>query len=130
MEFRIEIDPQTGWSVMRIIGDVVLDDFPGLFATAWQHPGYGKADKAIWDFSRARASLRFEDIAQLTKWISANKQDRGPSTVAIVAPDDLGFGLSRTYDALLPQQQRGWTVSVFRTEDAARRWLQERSAPS
>jgi hypothetical protein len=55
-------------------------------------------------------------------WIAANKQGRGARTIAIVAPDDVIFGVGRMFNALQPGS--GWAVSVFRDRDAARAWLE------
>ncbi|MCF8070725.1 MAG: hypothetical protein K9L30_19260 [Desulfobacterales bacterium] len=48
-----------------------------------------------------------------------------PSKAAIVAPDDLSFGLSRVHDVYRDQNKR--KTMVFRTKQEAIKWLKEDS---
>ena len=41
--------------------------------------------------------------------------------VAIVAPEDLMFGVSRMYEGMMPTP--GWSIGVFRTMNQAQVWL-------
>ena len=45
-------------------------------------------------------------------------------SVAIVAPSDLSYGMSRMWEALV--EQFGWATHVFRTRAEAVAWLRER----
>ena len=75
----------------------------------------------IWDLSETdMAQFDWKFIEQLLE-IRARFPARGDALIAIVAPADLTFGVSRMYAARgndLPQQ-----VQVFRDESSAEDWL-------
>lgn len=121
MDFNLRVDPETGWGEVSISGDISLADLRDLFLSMWDDSGYARAERALWSIVHARSSMRYDDLVQLTQWVAANKQGRGPKFVAIVATDDATFGMSRMYDALT--KEFGWMVRVFRSPEAAREWL-------
>jgi len=121
MDFGIAVDPVTGFGEVTVCGDVSADEFLDVFAAAWRDAAYAATERAVWNLVRAQSSMRFEDLLRITRWISANKQGRGPRKIAVVAPQDVMFGLSRMFDALKPDL--AVSVGVFRSEDAARAWL-------
>jgi hypothetical protein len=118
MDFRFAVDPGTGWGKVTITCEVVVEDLRKLLAAAWSDPVYATIERALWNFEGAWTSMRMEDLMQLAPWISANKEDRSARTIAIVAPDDVVFGVGRMFNAL--QSAMSWTISVFRDEAAAR----------
>jgi hypothetical protein len=124
MEFQISVDPTTGWGRTTISGELDLDDFRRLFAAAWSHPEYSAVEKAIWDFRDATTRMRIGDLVELTSWIADSKSRRGASTIALVAADDVGFGVARMFHAVQPEH--GWQIAVFRDEVAASDWLRAR----
>ena len=75
----------------------------------------------IWDLSETDVSqFNWEFIQQLLE-IRERFPARGDALIAIVAPSDLTFGISRMYTARgesLPQQ-----MQVFRTVTKAEAWL-------
>lgn len=125
MDFRIGVDPETGWGRVDVSGNIALDDLYRLFAAAWEHPDYARAELAVWHIFKARTTMRFDDLMQLTHWLVANKKGRGPKRIAIVAHDDVTFGMSRMFDNL--QQEFGWEVQVFRSAATANEWLRTHS---
>jgi hypothetical protein len=65
-----------------------------------------------------------ERMRALAELSAASDPPAGTSKLAIVAPQDLAFGVARMYQAyreLTPRSTK--TVSVFRARDAALRWL-------
>jgi hypothetical protein len=121
MDFKIEIEPDTGWGSITISGDIRSEELLDFFVRVWGDPEYLRVDRAKWRFCNARTDMRVEDVMRMTKWVSENKLGRGPRFVALVASDDLIFGMSRMFEALLFQY--GGTMSVFRTDEAANAWL-------
>jgi hypothetical protein len=121
MNHRIAVDPVTGFGEVTVCGEISPGELPDLFAAAWHDAEYSAVDRAVWNLVDAQSTLRFEDLLRLTRWFSANKQGRGPKKIAVVAPQDVMFGLSRMFDALKPDL--AVTVGVFRSEDGARGWL-------
>lgn len=121
MDYTIEIDETTGWGKVTVRGELLREELPALALAVWEHPGYSKCERAIWNFVQTQSTMRLEDLMRLTSWIAENKRGRGARTVALVASSDSVFGTSRMFEAL--QSQYGWTIGVFRDEEAASDWL-------
>lgn len=125
MQYVIEIDRDKGWGIVNISGDIGMAGLRQLLAQAWSHPAYGNIERATWNLLDASTDLSLDDLFELTQWILENKQDQGARIIAIVASDDLMFGMSRMFHAI--QDNFGWTVGVFRTETEAHKWLEQQS---
>lgn len=121
MEYRIDIDPTSGWGRVTVTGEVALEGLAQLLKAAWTDPEYSRIETALWNFLDARTSMRLEDLMQLKAWISGAKGDRGARTIALVAADDVIFGVGRMFHAVQPEV--GWKVSIFREESEAIAWL-------
>jgi len=121
MNFRVDVDPATGWAWVAIEGEIRLSDFVDALASVWEHPEYSRARYTAWDFSNARTTMHFDDVVDLSRYIATHKNGRGPTTVAIVAPKDLEFGMGRVFAAF--DEAGGYTVTVVRTRNAASEWL-------
>jgi hypothetical protein len=121
MEFNIDVDPETGWGRVTITGELALEDFLRLMEAAWTDPAYGKAPVAIWNFHGIQTSMRLDSLMELTDWISAQKRGRGATAIAMVASEDLAFGIGRMFQAV--QHKLGLDLGVFRNEHDAARWL-------
>ena len=77
------------------------------------------SDLRLWDFSKAEINLTSSQIEQLAKYGKAKFSI--PSKVAIVAPEDLAFGLMRIYEVHREEDQA--EIKVFRSEQDAWGWL-------
>jgi len=73
----------------------------------------------LWDFSSTGLRLSADEVRAVADY-SRTKQFP-PSRIAIVAPDDLAFGLSREFGAFRVEEQ--WRIEVFRSVEEARAWL-------
>lgn len=80
-----------------------------------------EAASAIWDFSKAKSKFEYEHVEELVNWISEHKLGRGPTKVAVIAPEDLEFGMSRVFTAF--EDECGYTIQVYRTKEKAYQWL-------
>ena len=80
------------------------------------------AGNMLWDFSEASlAPVSTEDILKIVEFSVRNVESRELSKVAIVAPRNLEYGVSRmfqSYGGKLP-----FDVSIFRAMDEALAWL-------
>ena len=123
MDFSFRVDPATGWGQVDIRGEVVVADMRRLMEAAWRDPAYTAVERSVWNFAEAWTAMRTGDLMQLGPWIAANKAGRGAKIIAIVAPDDVVFGVGRMFDALQPGM--GWKIGLFRELEPARRWLEE-----
>jgi hypothetical protein len=121
VDFLISVDAATGWGRITITGELDIEGFHQLFASAWSHPEYSAAESAIWDFRTATTRMRLNDLVELTSWIAENKGGRGAKTIALVSADDVAFGVARMFHAVQPDH--GLRIAVFREERAASDWL-------
>ncbi len=73
----------------------------------------------IWDLSYTGITFTSDQMASFAE--RARRKRRRPLKTAIVAHDDLSFGLSRVYS--VHREQPGNETQVFRDEALAREWL-------
>lgn len=123
MEYRVTRDSQAGWHVITFSGLILPNDLIEMLKELWTDPGYASATRAIWDFSGCETDYHFQDIFGLFRFVQANKQQRGPGMIAVVAPKDMEFGMSRMYASLGEQSEP--LLKVFRLLKEAQDWLGE-----
>ena len=73
----------------------------------------------LWNFSKGSLNLTSTQIQELADY--AKTKFSPPSRVAIVATEDLAFGLSRMYEAFRAQEMVD--IEIFRNEQDAHNWL-------
>ena len=93
-----------------------------LLASPGQRRGrrYGLVDfsaAASVEISTSELRILAEQDARLAR------EAKIPILLAVVAPDDLGYGLARMWQAFA--QDIGWSAEVFRERSTAQRWLQD-----
>lgn len=123
MDYRIEVEPDTGWGKVSVTGEISSTGLRDLPAEAWNDAAYAQVDKAKWNFLEPRTALNFDNMLQLTRWVADNKQERGPKVVALIASNDLIFGMSRMFQTLY--SKHGWRINVSRSEDDTNDWLSQ-----
>jgi len=121
VDYRLARDPEDDHLAVELSGRLLPSDLMRIAAELWTHAEYAVASHAIWDFSACETNYHFEDIFNLFSYIRKNKDNRGPSTVAVVAPRDMEFGMTRMYASL--SEDIGPRVGVFRTRSEARAWI-------
>jgi hypothetical protein len=77
----------------------------------------------LFDARGATTNLTATDVRTLVQRAAAALQRNPLGPTAIVATDDVVFGMARMYAILT--EQVGARVEVFRDVDSANRWLQE-----
>ena len=83
---------------------------------------YHQSVLRLWDFSDSGLSLSNSQLEKLAEY--GKRRFTMPSRVAIVAPEDFTFGLSRIYEVY--REEGKLQLKVFRTELEARHWLLEK----
>ncbi|MFC1670761.1 hypothetical protein ACFL20_10255 [Spirochaetota bacterium] len=79
----------------------------------------------LWDLSKSNFdSLRPTDIESIVAIQSKYKDIRKGGKTAIVAPEDLHFGLSRMYQIQADLHKQSFKTRVSRTTEEAQQWLQ------
>jgi hypothetical protein len=62
-------------------------------------------------------------LAKIFSHLSTQKEKRPAGKTAIVAPDDLRFGMSRIAEAFAEMEKLPWEMKAFRSIDTAINWL-------
>lgn len=114
-------DTEKDLTVVKATGKMEANDFREWIATYYKGP---VTRLLLWNITEADLSkLKAEEIqggAILTKTLS-NARREGKS--AIVASDDLGYGIGRTLAAFYEIEDMPFTVRIFRTIEEAMKWL-------
>jgi hypothetical protein len=118
-----EFHPDRNLIVHRIHGEFTTKLFRATLNEELNHPEFRPAMNGLWDLTHADASkVTADDIQAMVRHMRQNIQRRGSGyRVAIVAPDDLAFGLSRMYETQTANLDR--EIRVVRDEATAEAWL-------
>jgi hypothetical protein len=112
--YTIEITE--GITVVRFSAAPGLRELLGLIDEITGNYPY---ERRLWDFDAHGVDVGPDDVRQLAKY--AKLKFVKPSRMAIVAPQDLVFGLSRLFEA--HREDALVQTRVFRSEQEARVWL-------
>lgn len=123
MSIDTKINPAVNTIVRTVKGGLTTDDVKQAFTESLSHPDFKINMDVIWDFSQADLSQSSaEKIMEVVDFIRENIDVRGGSyKIALVAPIDLSFGISRmveTYGSELPV-----SIHALRTMDEACKWI-------
>lgn len=124
MSTDLTIDVARRQVVGVVRGRLTAADLQGGFLAMIAHPGYQPGMSALLDLTDGHLSeaLTLEDLHAYAELIAAHESRRGrDSRSAFVAPDDLDYGMLRSFEAIagdLPME-----VAVFRTRTEAEKWL-------
>ncbi len=125
MPIEYRIDHERRIVLARGHGVLVDADVFGYQREVWSRPDVVGYDELI-DMSGVErievpSAHRVEDLARLA---AAMDPPPGPSKFAIVASDDVSFGLGRMFQAYREMDPRSTKqVEVFRTMDEALTWI-------
>ena len=106
-------------------GVVTIDDFKQLMLEIVSSTEYPVDVKTLWDIRKLDLSSITRELADQLISLREKNPQRGATSIAIVAEENHGFGMSRMYEMLssqLPQQ-----IMVFRDYKAGETWLMEQA---
>jgi len=127
MKYQLTTDPETGLCILKISGHVAPGDLIQMLPKLWSTDDYARLGYVVWDFTHSETNYYFEDIFKLFEFVKEKKQLRGPHTLAVVAPHDNEFGMSRMY-AMLSECEVP-KINVFRELSPALAWLESCLTP-
>lgn len=82
--------------------------------------------RVLWDLTDSDVSeLSKPEVESIASTPRAAQQQRQLGKTALVAPEDLAYGLSRMYQALTHLENLPFETQVFRDKDEAMNWLLE-----
>jgi hypothetical protein len=125
MPIEYRIDHKRRLVIARGIGALVHEDFMGYQQSVWSDPAIASYNELV-DMTgveniELESSSRIKELAMTSAGMDAPGAER---RFAIVAKDDLAFGLGRMYEAyreMQPQSRK--RVGVFRTMREALEYL-------
>ena len=123
MTVNNQIDLENNLIVRTISGELTLPDILAAFNDSLTDEDFSKDMNVIWNFNDADISVGTTDeILEIIDYIKNSMDKRGSDyKIALVAPEELSFGLSRmfaSYGSELPL-----SIGVHRSIDDAYGWI-------
>ncbi len=111
-----------GIAHLIVEGELTLDEAIIAVRELYEDASFTEPTRLLWDLRAAQVMLSNTEIERFVNFIRINRT-QGRGRAAVVADDDLSFGLSRVYDGL--SYDIPVNVEVFRDFDDAINWLEE-----
>ena len=127
MPFSIEIDAVKRRILTCCTGHITGDDLFEYYEKLRKTPGFSPRMDELFDLSDVGSiDLTSADIVSFSRHTQPSTRQGETVRVAVVAPTDLAFGLSRMYELL--QSDSVNDLQVFRDQALAVAWLDEHLA--
>ena len=122
MAYSYNIYTKHGMAVLSCTGDLRLEDLRQGVGQLCHHPEFNKIDKMLTDLSPyTDLEISAEEIERQAIQVAAGLRSKFLK-VAIVAPHDLVFGVSRMFTSFANHD----AIGVFRNKHDACSWLKVR----
>lgn len=122
LPLSIHLSYQDGLFIARGSGRISVDDYAEASSQLWYHPCYTTPARLLVDLRDATLDLSMGEIGRVVAL--AGQRPAVRVRVAVVAPGDLAFGVSRSVIGILGEGDRGLLdLSSFRNLDPALEWL-------
>jgi hypothetical protein len=122
IEFRVR--PEHDLAVFEHVGSVPDGEFLSFYRSLYDGGAFNMSLNQLVDLRKADSRPRSPGVLrQLAEYLqTAYTGVSLPPKVAVVAPEDLSYGLARMYEFL--SDSLPWEYVVFRSMDAALAWLE------
>lgn len=126
MPVNTVISPEQNLIIHTITDSMDLPLLIDTISLTLKNPNYKVGMNAVWHFHHvAEINLSSNDLIFVADFASKNiDKDGKPYQLALVAADDLPYGLSRVYEAW--SSERPVTIKNFRALDEAMKWINTR----
>jgi len=121
MPISYEIDKASGLLLAKGVGQVTEADIAAFVNALLADPEYVHRKTCLVDFTDASFEVPSERIHELANRHRELLARATPVKIAVVAPEDLCFGLARMYAHY--RSLLGVEIVAFRDEVSARAWL-------
>jgi hypothetical protein len=111
-----------GVAHLTVEGEFALDEAIDSMRELYEETRYTEPTRLLWDLRAARFTLSNTEIEMFADFIRTNRT-QGRGRAAVVATEDLSFGLSQMYG--LKTYDIPVDVEAFRDFDDAINWLKE-----
>lgn len=116
--YRIDIDPRRGLVTTAYFGVVTTECIVGATREYVEHPDFRSTFRAMVDLTAVtRAEVHTDHVSM----VGLESPYAPGSLLALVAPDDVTYGLARAFEMTV--EEGGRTVRVFRDRAEADAWL-------
>jgi len=123
MEITSEIKNNVRYQVVK--GVIDINELVKYLEDIYSSADFDTNIDVFWDLRLADfSSVTVEEIHSFMSFVGEHWGKEGKAKAAIVAPDDLGFGLSRMYEMLMDSETSS-DIRVFRDFDQAKEWISE-----
>ena len=123
MPIKYQLKPDERLVILVHVGAVPDDEFLSFYKSLYEDTRFDKSFNMLIDLrhteSSVRSSATLNEIADFIRKQCVSTTAR--LKVAVVAPEDISYGLARMYELL--SSDVPWEFSVFRDADAALAWL-------
>ena len=121
---KLEIFPERNLVIRTVEGPVDPEDYKTAINEQFDDQRFVQGMDIVWDLRGATGGQWTTQTSQdLARYMRGQKDRRGDGRFAIVVGSDLSFGLARQYQNI--GHHVSPAIGVFRSLDAALRWLQE-----
>ncbi len=119
---RTLIDIGAGLVIHEAEGPLSLDEIQSELQATLANPAFSPGMKTVWDLRGASiAALTERAVRSLVDFNLVRKEQRGGGRAAIVASQDVDYGVARMFQAYA--EELPWETMVFRGLDDALPWL-------
>jgi len=122
MPLTFQTDKSKDLTIFTPSGKITFAEAMNVLESFYRNP----TKNVLMDFS-SRSDIPLlltgEEIAELFRHLATKRQNRPDGKTAIVAPDDLRFGMSRMAEAFAEMEKLPWKWEAFRSMDEAINWL-------
>jgi len=124
MEYKLRIEADGGVAVRTVNGELSADAVLAARHELITHPDYRPGMNELWDLSEATLSnLSATELSNLINRIQTDSDAySGHYKVAVVVPQDFGYGVARQFQAL-SDEAVSFALVPFRRADEAWEWL-------
>ncbi len=126
MPITFTVNPEQGYYISKYAGRLSDDDLIGPWKEFLAEGGWAPGLNELADISELDGDgITLDGIMRLANFVAAilKKKSKSVIKVAVYSPDDLSFGLARTYEAVSDDSIQ--EVHVFREREEAEAWLTE-----
>ncbi|MDJ0912539.1 MAG: hypothetical protein QNI95_03160 [Desulfobacterales bacterium] len=124
MEVITHIDKSRNLTIKTVKGKMSASEIKTAISEFWESE---LTLNALWDLSRASVlPITPQDVADITSHVNTYKErfeGRKGGKTAIVASDDLGYGMSRMFQTHGEGKDYPFQMEVFRTKSDALKWI-------
>jgi len=123
MPITCQFKPDARLVIFAHVGVVPDDEFLASYNAFYEDPRFDKSFNLLVDLRRTDSSVRSsEALHKLANFVRRELASTAARPkIAVVAPEDISFGLARMYEVL--SDTVPWDFAVFRAPDAALAWL-------